>query len=132
MIFLPVTSLMESFLHTDVTLCPVCERKRCFDSKVYIIETVGSMVGGLLITFFLIQYLNLFTIAFSISLLNSLMSIFLLVPNQNPQKTSLQKTLVISSILLCLLFGYSLSASKLKRIHQSSIRSQWKGLECHS
>jgi spermidine synthase len=96
--------------------------------KVYIIETVGSMIGGLLITFLLIQYLNPFTIAFSISLLNSLMSILLLWQKPGPSKTSFQKALIVLSILLSFLFGYGLLPQNSNAIHQSSIRSQWKGL----
>jgi spermidine synthase len=96
--------------------------------KVYIIETVGSMIGGLLITFLLIQYLNPFTIAFSISLLNSLMSIFLLWLKPKSSKTSFQKALMIPSILLSFLFGYGLFPQNSNAIHQSSILSQWRGL----
>jgi len=96
--------------------------------KVYIIETVGSMIGGLLITFLLIQYLNPFTIAFSISLLNSFMSIFLLWLKPKSSKTSFQKALMIPSILLSFLFGYGLFPQNSNAIHQSSILSQWRGL----
>ncbi|MGZ3558560.1 MAG: spermidine synthase [Thermodesulfobacteriota bacterium] len=96
--------------------------------KVYIIETMGSMIGGLLITFLLIQYLNPFTIAFSISLLNSLMALFLLWRNPASSKTSSQKALIILSILLSLLFAYGLLPQNTNTIHQSSIRSQWRGL----
>ncbi len=96
--------------------------------KVYIIETVGSMIGGLLITFLLIQYLNPFTITFSISLLNSFMSIFLLWPKPKSSKTSFQKALMILSMLLSFLFGYGLLPQNSNAIHQSSIRSQWRGL----
>jgi len=96
--------------------------------KVYIIETIGSMIGGLLITFLLIQYLNPFTIVFSISLLNSLMSIFLLWLRPKSSKTSFQKALLILSMLLSFLFGYGLLPQNSNAIHQSSIRSQWRGL----
>ena len=129
LIFLPVTIPYGVLFTYGCKLYALYAKENAVSiGKVYIIETVGSMVGGLLITFFLIQYLNPFTIAFSISLLNSLMSIFLLVPKPKSSKTSLQKTLVISSILLCLLFGYSLLPQNSNAIHQSSIRSQWKGL----
>ncbi|MGZ3606029.1 MAG: spermine/spermidine synthase domain-containing protein [Thermodesulfobacteriota bacterium] len=86
------------------------------------------MIGGLLITFLLIQYLNPFTIAFSISLLNSLMALFLLWRNPASSKTSSQKALIILSILLSLLFAYGLLPQNTNTIHQSSIRSQWRGL----
>ncbi len=96
--------------------------------KVYIIETIGSMIGGLLITFLLIQYLNPFTIAFSISLLNSLMSMFILRLKPKSSKASFQKALMILSILLSFLFAYGLLPQTSSSIHQSSIRSQWRGL----
>ena len=46
--------------------------------QVYLLETVGSMIGGLLLTFLLIQYFNSFTIAFLIASSNVLMSVILL------------------------------------------------------
>ena len=96
--------------------------------QVYLFETVGSMIGGLLLTFFLIQYFNSFTIAFLISFLNSLMSIFLLWLKPGSSKTAFQKALMILSILLSFLFAYGLLPQTSSSIHQSSIRSQWRGL----
>ncbi len=96
--------------------------------QVYLFETVGSMIGGLLLTFFLIQYFNSFTIAFLISFLNSLMSIFLLCLKPGSSKAAFQKALMILSILLSFLFTYGLLPQTSSSIHQSSIRSQWRGL----
>ena len=96
--------------------------------RVYLLETVGSMIGGLLLTFFLIQYFNSFTIAFLISLSNSLMSIFLLRANPRSPRTTSQKVLMILSILLFFLFAFCLLPQTSKTIHQFSIRSQWRGL----
>jgi spermidine synthase len=96
--------------------------------QVYLFETVGSMIGGLLLTFFLIQYFNSFTIAFLISFLNSLMSIFLLWLKPGSSKAAFQKALMILSILLSFLFAYGLLPQTSSSIHQSSIRSQWRGL----
>jgi spermidine synthase len=96
--------------------------------QVYLFETVGSMIGGLLLTFFLIQYFNSFRIAFLISFLNSLMSIFLLWLKPGSSKAAFQKALMILSILLSFLFAYGLLPQTSSSIHQSSIRSQWRGL----
>jgi spermidine synthase len=96
--------------------------------QVYLFETVGSMIGGLLLTFFLIQYFNSFTIAFLISFLNSLMSIFLLWLKPGSSRAAFQKALMILSILLSFLFAYGLLPQTSSSIHQSSIRSQWRGL----
>jgi spermidine synthase len=97
--------------------------------RVYLLETMGSMVGGLLLTFLLVQYFNSFMIAFLISLANSLTSIFLLSLTQRSSKHSSQKGLMALSILLCLLFTFGLSRQVSSLINQSSIRAQWKGLD---
>ncbi len=96
--------------------------------KVYVFETIGATIGGLLMTFLLVQYLNSFEIAFIISLADLLMSISLLWPRPSPSKTPFQKVLMILSILLAFLFAYGLLPQTSALIHQSSIRSQWKGL----
>jgi spermidine synthase len=96
--------------------------------KVYVFESIGAIIGGLLITFLLIQYLNSFEIAFIISLTNSLISTFLLWPKSGFLKTSFQKALWILSILLSFLFAYCLLPQISDAIHQSSIHSQWRNL----
>jgi spermidine synthase len=96
--------------------------------RVYLLETVGSMAGGLLITFLLIQYFNSFTIAFFISLSNSLMSLFLLQVSPRSSKATFQKGLMILSIFLAFLFAFGVLPQTSNSLHQSSIRSQWSGL----
>src|SRR4030042_2417534 len=96
--------------------------------KVYLFETIGAITGGLLLSFLLIQYFNSFTIAFLISLLNSLMPIFLLWRRPGSPEVASQKVLMILSILLALLFAYALLPQTSSAIHQLSIRSQWKNL----
>jgi spermidine synthase len=97
--------------------------------RVYLFETMGSMIGGLLLTFLLIQYFNSFTIAFLISLLNSLIPIFLLWRKPRSQKATFQRVLMILSGLLCFVFAYSLLPQTSSMIHQLSIQSQWKNLK---
>jgi spermidine synthase len=94
--------------------------------RVYLLETMGSIIGGLLLTFLLVQYFNSFTIAFLISLANLLVSIGLLFPTQ---RSSFQQGLMALSVLLCLLFAFGLSPQASSSIHQSSIRTQWRGLD---
>ena len=96
--------------------------------KVYILETIGAIIGGLLMTFLLIQYLNSFEIAFIISLTNTLISIFLLWPKSGFSKAAFQKALWILSIFLSFLFAYCLLPQTSNAIHQSSIHSQWRNL----
>jgi spermidine synthase len=96
--------------------------------KVYVLESIGAMTGGLLITFLLIQYLNSFEIAFIISLTNTLISVALLWPKPISSRAPSQKALWIFSILLSFLFAYCLLPQASNAIHQSSIHSQWRNL----
>ncbi len=96
--------------------------------KVYILESIGAMIGGLLTTFLLIPYLGSFEIAFIISLTNTLLSAALLWSKLEPSRTWLHKTFWTASILLFLLFVYGLLPQTSKAIHQASVHSQWKGL----
>src|SRR4030043_1517745 len=129
LILLPVTLPYGAlFTYGCKLYAQYAEENAASIGKVYIIETMGSMIGGLLLTFLLVQYLNPFTIAFSISLLISLMSIFLLWLRPKSPRTSFQKALMILSMLLSFLFGYGLLPQNSNAIHQSSIRSQWRGL----
>jgi spermidine synthase len=97
--------------------------------QVYLFETVGSMIGGLLLTFLLIQHFNSFTIAFLIALLNSLMPIFLLCLKPASSRPAFQKVIMIISIFLAFLFAYGLLPQTSSAIHQLSIQSQWKNLK---
>jgi spermidine synthase len=96
--------------------------------KVYVLETIGSIVGGLLITFLLIQYLNSFEIAFAISLLNTFVSTFLIWPNYSRPLVSIRNGLWIIFIILTLFYACLLITPLSKKIHSSSIQSQWRGL----
>jgi spermidine synthase len=96
--------------------------------KVYILETIGSMIGGILITFLLIQYLNSFEIAFIISLMNALISAMLLWPTSGSSNHPVQILFWVLSGLLSFVFAYSLFPQTSSAIHRFSIQSQWKDL----
>ena len=68
--------------------------------KVYVLETLGSIIGGLGVTFLLIQYLNSFEIAFWISLLNTSISAVLLWPHPGESKHPARAFLWILSLSL--------------------------------
>jgi len=96
--------------------------------KVYVLETIGSIIGGLLITFLLIQYLNSFEIAFTISLTNTLISIFLLWPKNALRFVQLRNGLWSLSVILTFFFTYLFLTPASKEIHLSSIQLQWRRL----
>jgi spermidine synthase len=96
--------------------------------KVYVLETIGSIMGGLGLTLLLVQHLNSFEIAFLISLMNALVSVVLLWPTSRSSRHPAQTFLWVLSGLLSLVFAYSLLPQTSSAIHRSSVRSQWKEL----
>ena len=66
--------------------------------RVYVYETIGSIAGGLLITFLVIQNFHSFQIAFGISLLNTLISIFLLWPKHGSTLCRIRTTPCATSV----------------------------------
>jgi len=94
--------------------------------KVYVLETIGTILGGLGITYLLIPYLNSFEIAFLLSLINSLISAFLLWPGRKFLSFTFKTTLLGFSFLLSLLYAMVLFSPMTGQIHGSSIQSQWK------
>lgn len=96
--------------------------------KVYLLETLGSIIGGLSITFLLIRFFNSFEIAFFTALLNTLISVFLLLERKN-SLFGPHYVLGFLSVILTLLFIYMLWGSYVEKIHWFSIRSQWKDIE---
>jgi spermidine synthase len=96
--------------------------------KVYILETIGTILGGLGLTYFFIPNLNPFEIVFVVSLINSLISALLLWPRQKPSSSSFGTTFWAFSLFLSLLYGMGLFCSFPKTLHDISIRSQWKGM----
>ncbi len=97
--------------------------------NVYLLETVGSILGGLLITFLLIQYLNSFEIAFIVSLAHTLISVALLWPNPGFSGSIFRKILWILSVFLSFVFAYAFLPQTSGAIHRSSIHSQWRDLK---
>jgi len=95
---------------------------------VYVLETSGSIIGGLLITFILIPYFNSFQIAFLISLINAGISVLLLWPEPFAFRL-LRKGTWLLSILYTLLFFFLLLTPISGRIHRTSIQWHWRGLE---
>ena len=96
--------------------------------KVYVLETIGSIIGGLGLTFLLIQYLNSFAIAFLISLMNASVSLGLLWPTSRSSRHPVQICLWVLSGLLSLVFAYSLLPQTSNAMHRFSVQSQWKEL----
>ncbi len=96
--------------------------------KVYLLETFGFIIGGLLMTFLLTPYFNPFEIAFMISSAMASISVFLIPPIPKAPFFNLRNILHRMSIFLSLLFIYFLITPSAKEIDASSIESQWRNL----
>lgn len=97
--------------------------------KVYILETLGSILGGVLITFFLVRHLSSPAAALVIALANALVSIALLRSPAPADRTRFGKVLLGFSVSAAVLFLAVLSPPVLKRIHSYTLSLQWKGLD---
>ncbi len=91
--------------------------------RVYILEALGAVCGGCLVSFFLIRYLDAFYIMLGLAAVN-LISAYLLQRNlDQPRCVLLTKgaTLILIFILFALLFS-----QKAKVLQQASVKGQWK------
>jgi len=92
--------------------------------RVYVYETVGTIIGGIACTYLLIPYFNSFQAGTGIALLNFLVCLVLLAPSW---KTGLfQKTVLAVLSLLIFFSGYLLFTGKADELHHYSIKAQWK------
>ena len=92
--------------------------------RVYVYETVGTIIGGIACTWFLVTYFNSFEAATGIALLNFVVCLVLLIPYW--KKGLLQKTLLAFLSVLILSSGCALVAGQVDKLHHSSINAQWK------
>ncbi len=97
--------------------------------KVYVLESIGSIIGGLLTTFLLIRYFNSFQIALIISFINASIAVFLIPPMLRAPFSNVRNILCYVSILLAILSAYFLFTPSAKQIDSSSIQTQWRNLD---
>jgi spermidine synthase len=92
--------------------------------RVYVYETVGTIIGGIACTYLLIPHYNTFQASTGLVLLNFLVCLVLLAPSW---KTGLfQKAVLVVLSALIFFSGYSLFSGKADKLHQYSIKAQWK------
>ena len=92
--------------------------------RVYVYETVGTIIGGIACTYLLIPYFNSFQAVTGLALLNFVVCLVLLAPSW--KKGLFQKTVLAVLSVLILFSGYSLFAGQVDKLHQYSIKAQWK------
>jgi len=92
--------------------------------RVYVYETVGTIIGGIVCTYLLIPYLNTFQASLGLAMLNFIVCLVLLAPYW---KTGLfQKTNLVTLSVLIFFSGYLVFTSQADKLHHYSIKAQWK------
>ena len=92
--------------------------------RVYVYETVGTIVGGVACTYLLITYLNTFQASLGVALLNFIVCLFLVAPYWETGR--LQKAIVVILSVLVFSSGFLVVAGQADRLHDYSIKAQWK------
>ena len=93
--------------------------------RVYVYETVGTIIGGVACTYLLIPYFNSFEAGTGVALLNLVACLVLLAPSWRAGRPQQAVLAVLTG--LTLFSGYLLFTGQTDKLHQHSIDAQWKG-----
>ncbi len=91
--------------------------------RVYIYETLGTIAGGIGLTYLLIPSFHSVEIALGISLLNIFLCLYLLLGVGG------RKILTGISVIFLFLIGFLIFSGEKDSIHRLSIKGQWRGQE---
>ncbi|MGI9570532.1 MAG: spermidine synthase, partial [Desulfobulbia bacterium] len=92
--------------------------------RVYVYETVGTIIGGIACTYLLLPYYNTFQSATGLALLNFIVCLILLAPSW--KSGPVPRTVLAVLSVLIFFSGYLLFAGKADKLHHYSIKAQWK------
>ena len=92
--------------------------------RVYVYETVGTLIGGIACTYLLIPSYNTFQASTGLVLLNFSVCLVLLAPSW--KRGLFPKTVLAVLSLLLVFSGYFLFAGQADKLHQFTIEAQWK------
>ncbi len=93
--------------------------------RVYVYETAGAIIGGIACTYLVISAIHTFLAAAWIALVNVLACLVLLAPAGKEDRPR-RAALVLLSVL-ALASAYLVFGGWADRLHQYSVRAQWKG-----
>ena len=105
--------------------------------RVYIYESIGAVIGGLVFTYFFIPFFNSLQVALFIAILNLLSAILLFilfnkwhsVPKIHGIKISFSKTIACFCLTFLILGVYLLISNQANKIHWDMLNKQWEGQE---
>jgi len=125
LILLPVSILHGALFTISCRLYSIYSGQAASSAgRVYVYETVGTIIGGILCTYLFVAYLNTYQVFIGLAMLNFFVCLALLVPQW---KTGLfQKTILVGLGLLFFSSGYLMLAGQAGRLHHDSIQAQWR------
>jgi len=98
--------------------------------KVYISEALGTMIGGIMFTYWLVHYLRPLEIALSVSLASLVSALLLLKPEAIAWRSRWQWGAKLLVCLVLIIMGgglHSLVTGSIGTLHDISARWQWMG-----
>ncbi|MDI6402027.1 fused MFS/spermidine synthase [Balneolaceae bacterium ANBcel3] len=102
------------------------EKNHSAAARVYVLETIGTMAGGLLFTFLLIPRVHSFEAVVGLAWINLMICLLLFSP---PLKSRRQAILSSLGMFLVLSAGLFFLMRPAERLHYVSIQKQWKNHE---
>lgn len=125
LILLPVSMLHGALFTFSCRLYAVfLGQEESAAGRVYVYETVGTIVGGIASTYLLVPHVNAIQASIGLGALNAAMCLLLLAPSW--RTGLLRKVLFGGLTVLTFLSAYSLLAGPADTLHQRSIQRQWK------
>ncbi len=95
-------------------------------ARVYIFETVGTIAGGVILTYLFIPWLHSFQIAFILAFLNIGICALLMEPFWKPGLPSLKRAASFLSLALLALIVFVFVSPVADKINLSSVQQQWR------
>jgi spermidine synthase len=108
-------------IHSEIT-----QKKAVSVGRVYVYETLGVLMGGVVFTYLLIPYFHSFEISFGLGLLNSVVCLGLLGTFWQRGERSFRKFLAGASLAFLGIFLFSLISPAADRLHHFSLSQQWQ------
>ncbi|MFO7849033.1 MAG: fused MFS/spermidine synthase [Spirochaetia bacterium] len=102
-------------------------KERTSAGSVYVYETLGTLIGGVVSTYLFVRYLHTFQTASLILLLHVIGGLILLLPPRDSGR--FQKGLLALLLVLLPLSAYLPAGGPADKLHRLSIERQWEGLE---
>jgi spermidine synthase len=101
-----------------------CSGETSGAGSVYSYETLGTMLGGIILTWFLIPVFNSFEITAGLGLANFIVSAALLMPGMTGKG---YLPAAAAALIGAAVFGYMEFGGAAGKIHRQSVRRQWGG-----